>query len=75
MTVGKCPVCGHDEVIGTRTNAEYIRELTDEEMAEWFDEHCCDAMWCTVPPKEDCPPHKECVKCILEWLREEKTDA
>ena len=50
------------------TNADRIRAMTDEELAEYIDLHAADAMWCKSPPN-DCPPHETCGLCILAWLR------
>jgi len=52
----------------SQTNYDLIISKTPEELAEYIDLHTAEAMWCESPPK-DCPPHEECVKCILEWLR------
>jgi hypothetical protein len=56
------------------TNADRLRSFTDEEMAEYIDEHCAEAMWCNVPPEDNCPEHNTCVLCILDWLRKEWKD-
>ena len=55
------------------SNADRIRQMTDEEQAEYIDQHTAEAMWCESPPK-DCPPHEECMKCILDWLKQEVTE-
>ena len=74
MIIGKCPVCGADMRIGSdMTRAELFRQMSDEEMAEYIDLHTAEAMWCKSPP-EDCPPHEECVRCILDWLKEEVSE-
>lgn len=48
------------------TNADRIRAMSDEELAEWFDRHASEPLWC-VPP--ECSDYEECVKCILDWLK------
>lgn len=48
------------------TNADLIRAMSDEELAEWFDRHASEPLWCVLP---ECPDHEECVKCILKWLK------
>ena len=74
MIIGKCPVCGADMRVGSyMTRAELFRQMSDEEMAEYIDLHTSEAMWCKSPP-EDCPPHEECVRCILDWLKEEVSE-
>ena len=55
------------------TNADRIRAMTDEELAEWF--YSGDFPWCNfeedvVPcPYEEMPD--PCEHCLLEWLKEE----
>ena len=74
MIIGQCPVCGADMRVGSdMTRAELFRQMSDEEMAEYIDLHTAEAMWCKSPP-EDCPPHEECVRCILDWLKEKVSD-
>lgn len=54
-----------------QTNADKIRAMTDEELAEFMGE---------VEEFNGCPAHgernctAECTKCWLEWLKQEKTD-
>ena len=37
MIIGNCPVCGAEMRVGTdMTNADRIRAMTDEELAEWI---------------------------------------
>ena len=48
------------------TNAERIRQMSDEELASWY------VIKCTIMLKKDCPKqYKPCKDCILEWLRQE----
>lgn len=56
------------------TNYDRIISKSPEELAAYIDEHTSEAMWCNSPP-EECPPEGDCVKCILNWLMEEITDA
>lgn len=51
-----------------QTNADRIRAMTDEELADYIDLHTADAMWCKPPPN-DCPLHETCYLCILKWLK------
>ena len=53
------------------TNADRIRQMSDKELAEWFDLHASEPLWCVLP---ECPDHEECVKCILDWLKSPCTD-
>lgn len=53
-----------------QTNADKLRAMSDEELAAYIDEHTAEAMWCNNPPL-DCPQDRECVDCILDWLRKE----
>jgi hypothetical protein len=58
-------------------NAEYLRNLSDEQLAEWINEH--DDWWCFC--NGECPYNdgsKECIECKhscldgrLKWLRQE----
>lgn len=55
------------------TNADRIRSMTDEELAEWF--YSGDLPWCNfeedvVPcPYEEMPD--PCEHCLINWLKEE----
>ena len=55
------------------SNADRIRAMTDEEMAELFMQEydCSDSFTC--PVQHPCPPEKEasCRECFLDWLKEE----
>ena len=49
-----------------QTNADKIRNMSDEELASWY------VIKCTIMMKRDCPkPYKTCKDCILEWLQQE----
>ena len=48
-----------------KTNADMIRDMTDEELAVWMDDHCT---WCP-DPKKVCCSDDECIPCLLEWLK------
>jgi len=51
------------------TNAKQIRSMTDEDMAEHFNE------WFGCPPevydKNECPSHDTCADCWVAWLQKE----
>lgn len=60
-------------------NADRIRAMSDEELAEWIDEFWS-AAWCPDEPPVD-PETKQCLLhdgdcrlCILDWLRQEVSD-
>ena len=43
MIIGNCPVCGAEMRVGTdMTNADRIRSMTDEELAEWIHDQIID---------------------------------
>lgn len=58
-----------------KTNADRIRNMSDEQFAHWLVERVTDSPWC----KPDAPVDPEtkrcqiwdCEKCALEWLRQE----
>ena len=63
-----CDGCSHDEGLKDRyepmTNADRIRNMTDEELAEYLGNiHYCPA------PYPTCDLTKECKECWLKWLR------
>lgn len=77
MIIGQCPVCGADMRVGSdMTNADRIRSMTDEELAEWLAEvlfHCSNTIC-----DERCPMYKCCCDQpsdnIEDWLKQEATD-
>lgn len=46
------------------TNADKIRQMTDEELACYI---ICPYVYCQTGP------YAQCQKCVLEWLKEEET--
>lgn len=46
------------------TNAERIRAMSDEEMAEEFDAYICNIV-------EVCDTWSNCTECKINWLRQE----
>ena len=71
MIIGNCPVCGAEMRVGTdMTNADRIRAMTDEELAEFL---CCPQSVCPVDDCEECYDDK-CQKCVLKWLKKEAED-
>ena len=70
MIIGKCPVCGEDMRIGYDiTNADRIRSMTDEELAELFDNTCIENIG-----EVRCGSYRRCYDCMLNWLKEEVKD-
>ena len=50
------------------TNADRIRQMTDEELADWItDGHDI----CDMCQFSTCRPEFECEKGVLEWLKQE----
>ena len=67
-----CPVCGKPSTIGKPpTNADRIRAMSDEELAEFITPvKCvdCHLLDCGVG---EIGNHKTCPERVLDWLREE----
>ena len=55
----------------TMTNADRIRAMTDEELADYFSELSC---WPNAG-REDCRGMANCMDCWLDWLKQEADDA
>ena len=55
-------------VIKPRTNADRIRSMSDEEMAEFLFHAWNNASWCSPEP---CPEEQSCLPCWLDWLKQE----
>ncbi len=55
-----------------QTNADRIRSMTDEELAEWLDGGFRDADWCDISKfsNYDCM-EVPCFGCIIDWLKQE----
>ena len=60
-------------VVKPKTNADRIRSMTDEELAEWIAEKAANhGGGCCAPGCYDCSIHPEgCVGPWLDWLRQE----
>lgn len=55
----------------TKTNADRIRSMSDEELAEWLSSYIpCR----TCPIEDDCEDDIPCNWVILEWLKKEVED-
>lgn len=66
------PCCRCD---GRQTNADKIRNMTDEELADTIFESCIEYMRldeCRCPDNSSINEQKKaCRKCVLEWLKSE----
>lgn len=56
-----------------QTNADCIRSMTDEELAEWIaDKAANHGGGCCAPGCNDCSIHPDgCTQAWLDWLRKE----
>ena len=53
-----------------KTNADRIRAMTDEELADWyFDKFFPCVPYCSI--LDECPEHDDCKICLLDWLKQE----
>lgn len=54
-------------------NADRIRSMTDEELAEWLDNEFGKCEWCDVDSllEGECEARDDCKLCILDWMRQE----
>jgi len=55
------------------TNADYIRSMSDEELANWLDWEFGKAQWCD-PDRigtDDCSDI-DCTGCVAYWLKQPK---
>lgn len=55
------------KVFKSLTNADHIRQMTDEDLAMLLQPGCPSRVC------RDCPPH-DCYNCWLEWLKQEATN-
>lgn len=53
-----------------KTNADRIRAMTDEELADYFSELSC---WPNAG-REDCRGVANCMDCWLDWLKQEVSE-
>ena len=53
------------------TNADRIRSMTDEELAETF---TCIDMFCCPIKSASCPEELSCKNCFMRWLKQEATE-
>lgn len=55
------------------TNADRIRQMTDDELAAWFAPHMKCNLCQNMNKPFACSP-KECIKYALQWLKQEAKD-
>ena len=71
----RCLYCGYEDgdTIQKQTNADRIRAMSDEELAEFMSKSSgCGPEW----DKEYCNSKQRCGEnCWLDWMREEVDDA
>ena len=65
-----CRTCNGSGHI-TQTHADYIRAMSDEELAKWIDWLFGRCEWCDTDKMaaDECND-VECTPCILEWLKQ-----
>ena len=74
MIIGNCPVCGAEMRVGTdMTNADRIRAMTDEELAEWLAK-ITDCGECKVSTSRCMVSEKSCACAWLDWLKQEVSE-
>lgn len=66
-----CPVCGKPSTIGKpQTNADRIRSMTDEELADWLGVYC-NGQTAQEAGKPCVSGMGSCEECWLDWLKQE----
>ena len=63
---GPCP---YEEPM---TNADRIRAMTDEELAEFFGKVSAGGYGMCAPGHYDCAGKDSCAPCWLDWLKQEE---
>ena len=66
LRVAKLPAVGEYR---TATNADLVRAMTDEELAEWFSIYC----FRNKTYDAHCDEFGNCKACWIDWLKEEAT--
>ena len=56
-----------------KTNAERIRSMTDEELAEFLKD-CADCATCAFASRQNCKTEETCKKAFLDWLKSPEED-
>ena len=73
MIIGKCPICGEEMRIGSdMTNADRIRAMSDEELAEFLDRWALGDIDYSKTFCDLCKGQYDCHDdCLMDWLKEE----
>ena len=84
MQLGKvdpatCPAVGYcQQATPPQTNADRLRAMSDEELAEWmatvpmsYEDVCPNP----IPKECNGGDRETCIQCWLDWLRQEAADA
>jgi hypothetical protein len=50
------------------TNSFRLRRTSDEELASFLADNVDESKWCQTVGMQ-CPPHKKCELCAMEWLQ------
>ena len=74
-----CPKCGRNTIRTAeihQTNADKIRNMTDEELANMLDEVAVNGIMALDKdyPCDDCAEKINCDICFLEWLQTERSN-
>ena len=65
-----CPVCGFDDTPKPKTNADFLRSMSDEEFATAICKH--DGCPFREAEDDECLKHHyDCKACWLDWLKQE----
>lgn len=56
-----------------QSNADRIRDMTDEELAKFLSE-CADCATCQLVNPKNCGTEEACAKAFLEWLKQPVED-
>lgn len=73
---GECEKNCYYNTREVKTNADRIRSMTDEELAEFFTQYYYDGpkFYCPVQPvigEGECAMRSDCRQCLLDWLKQE----
>ena len=71
MFVEPCCNCNEGSEFKPKTNADRIRSMTDEELAELLEGCICPKSHCPDIDRDTPTDKMRCTKCWLEWLKQE----
>lgn len=75
-TFGRQPgmsICPYAVERKPRNIFEKMKSMSPEKLADFLDEVLLKTPFCN--PEKDCRNEDSCVPCLLNWLKEESTDA